>query len=83
MNDEVRGGPSTIFTELLLWFCAGPCNLRTTGVVLPSPEGPFLLFAKLGTVVGDELALKQLWNVKGELWHKAMLCVQKYGGRVQ
>ena len=44
-------------------------------MVMPSPDGSYMLFAKLGTVLGDELGLKQMWSVKGSSGVKpCMLC---------
>lgn len=67
---KVKGGVSQLFKKLLPLFFSAPTDLRL-GVQMTIPPGPeglsssFFIFGCFGTLVADEVALKQCWSFKG------------------
>ena len=64
LNKSVDGGLSTVFKYWMKTFFASGVDL-SAGVSWHTRQGPLMIYAVLGTVLGDELALKSLWSVKG------------------
>ena len=63
---KVEGGMTCIFGKHLATFFGEEHNLARTGFTVHAADGRVAtIFAVLGTTVGDEAALKQLWAVKG------------------
>ena len=56
-------------------FFAGPHTFDNSGITIHTPHGVIILFAKLGTVIADEAALKSMWSCKGSAGHRpCLLC---------
>ena len=58
------GGLTVLWTHALRKFFGAPHNLRA-GVLLETPEGQHVLFAKLGILIADEAAIKHSLENKG------------------
>ena len=67
---KVKGGVSQLFKKLVCLFFSAPADLRL-GIQMTLPPGPeglsssLFLFGCFGTLVADEVALKQCWSFKG------------------
>ena len=67
---KVKGGVSQLFKKIVPLFFSAPADLRL-GVQMTLPPGPeglsssLFLFGCFGTLVADEVALKQCWSFKG------------------
>ena len=59
------GGVSCAFKLLIRMFFFATESFLGTGIVVDAGNGPFLFFAKLGNVMGDEGALQASYNLKG------------------
>ena len=59
------GGVSAVCKLIIRLFFFGRESFLSTGVVIDAGDGPFLFFAELGNVLGDEGALQATYNLKG------------------
>ena len=80
---QVPGGLSCIFNQLAQVYFSDTFNFELTGATIhTSTAGALTCFAKLGTVIGDEAALKQLWSANSAMAIKpCMLCKNVVGSR--
>ena len=61
----IPGKLSAVTRMLLRSMFVGTQGLSSAGVMLDVGDSPFLFFAKLSNIVGDEAALKAVWSSKG------------------
>ena len=62
---DVIGGPAQVFKKAVSLFFTEPYDLRK-GVLVPFPsQGNVMIYGMVSMVVGDEVALKQIWSFKG------------------
>ena len=73
--EAIEGGMANVFSKHLLTFFAGPHTFDKSGITVHTPHGVVIIFAKLGTVIADEAALKSMWSCKGSAGHRpCLLC---------
>ena len=81
---DIHGGPSQPIGELLsATFGGGGFNLATAGINVRLDDGTQLrLFVKFAGLLGDELALHEIWQCKGSSGTKmCILCRDIYNRR--
>ena len=62
---EISGGMSCVFASHSRSFFGPEHNVATSGFTVHTHQGSVVIFARLGTVVADEAALKAAWSLKG------------------
>ena len=71
---RIRGGNAQLFKKVASLFFLEPCSLNKGVLMRFRGNEHRVLFGKLSNIIGDELALKQLWSVKGSAG--TLLCLK-------